>query len=42
MTNAHLEMQSIRDYNYLVVNDVLEEAVDKLRSIIIAERCRIR
>lgn len=42
MTNAHLEMQSIRDYNYLVVNDVLEDAVDKLRSIILAERCRIR
>ncbi|HXL02227.1 MAG TPA: guanylate kinase [Candidatus Atribacteria bacterium] len=42
MTNAHLEMQSIREYNYLVINDVLEEAVDKLRSIILAERCRIR
>lgn len=42
MTNAHLEMQSVRDYNYLVINDVLEEAVDKLRSIIVAEKCRIR
>ncbi|NSW75620.1 MAG: guanylate kinase [Candidatus Atribacteria bacterium] len=42
MTNAHLEMQSIRDYNYLVVNDVLEKAVDQFRAIIVAERCRIR
>ncbi len=42
MTNAHLEMQSIRDYNYLIVNDVLEEAVARFRAVIIAERCRIR
>ncbi|MDK2896220.1 MAG: guanylate kinase [Candidatus Atribacteria bacterium] len=42
MTNAHLEMKSIHDYNYLIVNDELEEAVDKFRSIIVAERCRIR
>lgn len=42
MTNANLEMQSIRDYNYLVVNDVFEEAVQCLCAIIIAERCRIR
>jgi guanylate kinase len=42
MTNAHLEMESIRDYNYLIINDVLEEAVDRFRAIIVAERCRIR
>ncbi len=42
MTNAHLELDSIRDYNYLIVNDRLEEAVKKFHAIIIAERCRIR
>jgi guanylate kinase len=42
MTNARIEMQCISDYDYLVVNDQLEEAVNKLLSIIIAERCRIR
>ena len=42
MTNAHLEMESIRDYNYLIINDVLEEAVDRFRAIVVAERCRIR
>lgn len=42
MTNAHLELHSIRDYTYLIVNDVLDEAVAKLIAIIRAERCRIR
>ncbi|MEN3202464.1 MAG: guanylate kinase [Atribacterota bacterium] len=42
MTNANLEMQCIKDYNYLVVNDVFEEAVRCLCAIITAERCRIR
>ncbi len=42
MTNANLEMQCIKDYNYLVVNDVFDEAVQCLCAIIIAERCRIR
>ena len=42
MTNAQLEMKSIQDYNYLIINDTLENAVYKFYSIIIAERCRIR
>jgi len=42
MTNALLEMKSIRDYNYLIINDVLEVTVHKFYSVIIAERCRIR
>lgn len=42
MTNANLELQHIKDYNYLVVNDVFEEAVKCLCAIIVAERCRIR
>ena len=42
MTNALLEMKSIRDYDYLIINDVFEKTVHKFHSIIIAERCRIR
>lgn len=40
--NARQEMQSVDLYDYLVVNDRLNEAVDTLRAIIIAERGRRR
>lgn len=39
---AKRELSFAKYYDYIVVNDNLEEAVDKLRSIIIAERCRNR
>lgn len=42
MMNALIEMKSIRDYDYLIINNVLEETVHKFHSVIIAERCRIR
>ncbi len=42
LKNAKKEMGFTDRYDYLVVNDRLEEAVDSLRSIIIAERCRRR
>ncbi len=42
LANARREMQAMADYDYLVVNDDLEVAVDALRSIIVAERCRRR
>ncbi len=35
------EVASLKDYDYLVINDDITEAVDKLRGIIIAERCKI-
>lgn len=38
---AEKELQAIPHYDYLVTNDVLEEAVDVLRAILIAERARI-
>ncbi len=28
-------------YNYAVINDTVEEAVSKIESIIVAERCRV-
>ncbi len=40
MQNAQKEMEAAVMYDYLIVNDVLEEAIECLKSIIIAERCR--
>jgi len=40
VTKARDEMEQARWYNYIIVNDRVEEAVEQLKSIIIAERCR--
>ena len=42
LRNATQEMKCVDEYDYLIINDSLSEAVDSLRSIIIAERCRHR
>ncbi len=42
LNNAKQEMLAAADYEYLIVNDVLDEAVESLRSILIAERLRRR
>lgn len=42
LKNAEKELSVVDAYEYLIVNDRLEEAVESLRSIIIAERCRYR
>lgn len=42
LNNARKELACADGYDYLIVNDRLEEAVESLRSIIIAERCRQR
>jgi guanylate kinase len=42
LANAAEEMQYADAYTYLIVNDRLDDAVESLRSIIIAERCRRR
>lgn len=42
LENARREMQYADEYDYLIVNDRLAEAVDCLRSIVVAERCRRR
>ena len=36
------EMPMVKHYNYVVVNDRLDEAVNKVQAIIIAERCRVK
>lgn len=38
---AYKEVNEVTQYNYVVVNDNLEEAVDKVESIIKAEKCRV-
>jgi guanylate kinase len=42
LNNAIQEMKEIKEYNYLIVNDTINETVEKLRAIIIAESCRIK
>lgn len=42
LDNAREELKFADHYDYLIINDRLEEAVDSLRAIIIAERCRRR
>lgn len=38
---ARLEYASADDYDYLIVNDTVEHAVEQLLSVITAERCRM-
>ncbi len=41
LATARKEIEVFTEYDYLVVNDELESCVDRLRSIIIAERARL-
>lgn len=38
---AYKEINEVTQYNYVVVNDDLEEAIDKVEAIIKAEKCRV-
>lgn len=38
---AYKEINEVTQYNYVVVNDDLEEAVNKVEAIIKAEKCRV-
>jgi guanylate kinase len=40
LSNARRDMEEAHWYRYVIVNDNIEIAVEKLKSIIIAERCR--
>ena len=42
LNNARREMEDADLYDYLVINDRLDEAVEVLRAVIIAERCKAR
>jgi guanylate kinase len=39
---ATLEIQKVEDFDYLVINDSFDEALDELRSIITAQSCKRR
>jgi len=38
---AYKEINEYKKYNYVVVNDNLDEAVDKVKAIILSEKCRV-
>ncbi len=38
---AYKEVNEVKKYNYVVVNDEVEKAVDKVEAIIKAEKCRV-
>ena len=38
---AYKEINEISKYNYVVVNDIVDEAVSKVNSIVLAEKCRV-
>ena len=42
LANARKELADVGRYDYVIVNDTVDDAVDVLRSIIIAERCKNR
>ncbi|MCX7695560.1 MAG: guanylate kinase [Caloramator sp.] len=39
--SAFQEINYVANYNYVIVNDVVEDAVKRLESIIVAEKCRV-
>jgi len=40
LSNARRDMEEAHGYHYVLINDTIENAVEKLRCIIVAERCR--
>jgi guanylate kinase len=42
LQRARAEMKTWREYDYLIVNRDLKDAVDQLATVILAERCRTR
>ncbi len=39
--SAYQELNYMAQYNYVVVNDTVDEAVRKLEAIVLAEKCRV-
>ena len=42
LTTARREIRAVAEYEYVIVNDELDACVDRLRSIVLAERARPR
>jgi len=41
LKRARFEINQIHEYDYIVINDYIDKAVEDLRSIIYAEKCRV-
>jgi len=42
LKNAREELKELVNYDYQIINEDLEEAVEQLKAIIVAERCRVK
>jgi len=42
LETATRELEYVTEYDYVIVNDELEKAVDKLKCILVAEKCRVK
>lgn len=42
LETATRELEYVTEYDYVIVNDELEKAVDKLKNILVAEKCRVK
>jgi guanylate kinase len=40
LSNARKDVEEAYGYHYVIINDRIEDALEKLKSIIVAERCR--
>jgi guanylate kinase len=40
LKSAQAELAYVSEYDYVIVNDELEKATEKLKSVIIAEKCK--
>jgi guanylate kinase len=41
MSSAYQEIEQIKNYDYFIVNDTVEQSTDVLQAIITAEKCRV-
>ncbi|HEX3014955.1 MAG TPA: guanylate kinase [Desulfobacteria bacterium] len=42
LTQASRELEYVSEYDYVVVNDKIETAVEKLKAILTAEKCKVK
>ncbi len=42
LNDAHYELKQIKHYDYLIVNNHFEKALEELKAVITGERCRIK
>lgn len=42
LEKATRELEYVTEYDYVIINDELDKAVDKLKSILVAEKCRVK